>query len=667
MTNVPAEAEPNILPFPSPETPEARVRNVSRSRRGAVLRAIRRWEARRVEDETVAEGIAEAERTGNVRVKLRRPQRLAVGGRPDIPLPYRDEEKFAAGLFLTLRRFAVWIVAAFQFGLGNLRDLLMRRSSMQRRAVRLRRTFERAGATFIKLGQQLSIRMDLVPYVYARELEKLLDSVPPFPAEQAIAEIESSLGRKLSDIFAVFDPEPIGSASVACVYQAVLHDGTRVAVKVRRPRIGEQLSADMRALTWLTRALELVFLPPDFTKNFVFELRTMLLEELDFVQEARLTDLFRKRVRKAKLDWVTAPEVHFKYCSRTVITTSFVSGIWVTDLLHAVEQRDVVALQRLREDGIDPTRVARRYMQINRFGGFENLFFHADLHPANVLVQPNSELVLIDFGACGAFTQRELSSWRRLLDAQANEDVSGMVQAAIALLEPLPPIDVDEFRLRLEQVFWKDLYAIKSKHSPWWEHTSATIWISFAKLSREFRIPMNLNTLRMIRVSMLADTVAARLDHEIDPYAEYRRYERGAGLRTRKRLQKKLRRELGPRIFSRVEQVIETVTGAGYTLQRFVQGRPFLSFSQEVGKAAYGFKLLVDSLGALAFFTGSLVFVASIVEYFRGGGFTPMDLFFVVIKNGWYQFGVLFAGLFLARRLHHRLSRVDVRAERRQI
>src|SRR5438045_9101328 len=120
----------------------------------------------------------------------------------------------------------------------------MGRASIQRRAARLRRVFENIGGSFAKLGQQLSLRADILPYAYCAELAHMLDKVPPFPTAQAIATIERNARRPLHEIFATFDPDPIGSASLACVYQAALRTGGRVAVKVRRPEFGRRLASD---------------------------------------------------------------------------------------------------------------------------------------------------------------------------------------------------------------------------------------------------------------------------------------------------------------------------------------------------------------------------------------------------------------------------------------
>src|SRR5262249_14107770 len=156
-----------------------------------------------------------------------------------------------------------------RFYFGNLFDVLLARASVERRALRLRRAFEGGGAVFAKLAQQISMRADMLPYAYCVELGKMLDQAPPFPTEQAIAILERSLGQTLTEIFEIFDPEPIGSASLACVYQARLKTGTRVAVKVRRPGIGPLIAADLRSLNWVLIAAEtLTIIPPGLARTF---------------------------------------------------------------------------------------------------------------------------------------------------------------------------------------------------------------------------------------------------------------------------------------------------------------------------------------------------------------------------------------------------------------
>jgi ubiquinone biosynthesis protein len=522
--------------------------------------------------------------------RLPRPKGLGIGlGDTTAFPPRRHDINLDAGFWMTLGRLVLWFRGAFHFLFGILWDKLRGRDSEERRAVRLRETIEKMGTTFIKVGQQMSMRLDVLPYHYTRELAKMLDSVPPFPTEQAIAAIEKTSGKKLDEIFLAFDPEPIGSASVACVYQAILRDGERVAVKVRRPGIVELLGADMRALSWMLILAELVILRPGFTDNLLFELTNMLAEEMDFVREARFTDIWRRNLKKPRmrqLAWATSPKVFFKYSGEDVLVTEFVTGVWLAEVLAAVESDDTVMKAKLEKMDIDPKVLARRILMISRYGNFEHIFFHADLHPANVLIRPGNEIVLIDFGSCGSFTKRELIAWRRMFDAQGMDDVGGMAQAALGVLEPLPPIDKDQFAQRLEQMFWNDMYAIKSKHSEWWERISARLWIGFLKLAREFSIPMRLNTLRMIRAIMLADTIAARLDHDIDPYDQYRLYEKGAGRRARHRLRKRLRRIKNVSRYIRFETLLESSLMAVYRIQRALYSVGYIRILPMISKAA---------------------------------------------------------------------------------
>jgi ubiquinone biosynthesis protein len=264
------------------------------------------------------------------------------------------------------------------FYFGNLIDYLLRRGSIERRAARLRQVFEEAGPTFQKLGQQLSMRADLLPYAYCTELAKMLDQAPSFPTDQAIAIIERNLRKPLSDVFEVFDPTPIGSASLACVYQAQLRTGERVAVKVRRPGIGPLIAADLRAMDWLLILAEtLTLIPPGGTRRFREDFQTILFGELNFRTEARYTDLFRRRAAKRKKG-VTAPRVYFEHCTEEVMVSEFVSGVWMWELMAAVDSNDEEFLSKARRIGIEPKSLAHKLVLIMDREVHEELFFHAD-------------------------------------------------------------------------------------------------------------------------------------------------------------------------------------------------------------------------------------------------------------------------------------------------
>lgn len=488
-------------------------------------------------------------------------------------------------VFKAKHRQVVWRLLVFanaiaKWYLGRLKDKLLGNDNDETRAVRLREIIQDMKGTAVKIGQQLAMRVDLMPYAYGVELAKLLDKGNDFEGgtKEAIKRIEKLLGP-IDKIFTSFDPDPIGKASVACVYQARLKNGERVAVKVRRPGIGELFVADCRALTWVLRFIEfLTLLPPGLSHNFLFEFENMLLEELDFVKEARNTELFRRRVLK-KLDHVTAARVYFELSGEDVLTTQYVEGLWLGEMTAGIEQKDPGVLAYMHEHNIDPKVVARRLIRTNQFGIFENLLFHADPHPSNVLVWANSTLVFIDFGSCGAYTTRERNNWRQLAYYQSKEDIGRMVQSALAILEPLPAIDLDEFTKKLETVFWRDLYAFKSKHSEWWERTSARTWMSFLELAHEYQMPMNLNTLRMIRSTLLYETVAARLYPHVDAYREHRKYNKQAGKRARKRVNRTVRKRLFGGLtdmdYLRIEQLMQMGNRFIYLAQRVLDTPPF--------------------------------------------------------------------------------------------
>lgn len=591
--------------------------------------------------------------------RLPRPLRLRVDWRKYSSPPRRQKEVFRASLLHVLLRLFVWGRAALQFLAGTAFDAARRCNTVERRARRLRKILEGAGPTFVKIGQQLSIRVDLLPYEYTHELEKMLDRGPPFRVQKAIEAIEKAAGRPLAEVFQVFDPEPIASASIACVYQALLPNGDRVAIKVRRPNIGRQFAADIRGLSWVLALLEAFWLPPGFTRHFIFELRQMLFEELDFVREARFTDLFRETTRETELDFATSPRVYFELSNHEVLVTEFLTGIFLTELLAAVENKDHGALEGLRDRGIDPELVAKRLIWVNLFGGFEALFFHADLHPGNVLVLPDSKLVLIDFGSCGAFTESERVIWRRVLYAQNRGDVGAMVQATLALLEPLPPIDTHEFASRCETVFWQDLYATRSSHSEWWERTTANVWLGFFRLAREYNIPLRLNTLRMIRGSLLTDTVALRIYPELDHRAEYRRYLQSAGRRARKRLLEKIPKSLfGDAEWIQWEQMFEAGWIALYRAQRFLNSTA-IEYSRLRGKFSSfvdNFFRAISMVGFAA--AGATVFLAAARVVSEDAADISLGRLFLdqVLDSGWFQVFVLIVVLIHIRRWWYRLE-----------
>lgn len=520
-----------------------------------------------------------------------------------------EVENTRAGALRTAWRLMQLVAAIVRFLIASAGDVVLagvltvfRRRNREglrlrlpgRRARRLRQALQGLGGTFIKIGQQLAIRSDLLPQVYCRELEHLLDNADSIPEQYVREVLERQGGRPLEQLFrSPFDFTPVGKASIACVYRAQLASGAVVAVKVRRPGIVALFKADLAALGWVARAAEfLTLLRPGISRTFRSELAAMLYEELDFRIESRYQELFRRYFKRRPELRITAPRLHFELCGHDVLVSEFVSGVWMKELMAGVESGDASYLERLRGFGIDPAAIAKRLIRGSHYGFFECPFFHGDPHPGNILIQPDNQIVMVDFGACGVFAQRERDQLAQLHYFQSREDVGGMVQCVIGLMEPLPPIDVDAFRRALEDAWWKGFYGVKSRHAAWWERTSFRLWSALLRLVREHGIPMPLNVLRMIRATLLYDTVAARIYARIDVFREYRKYHEQYARRVRRRIQRAVVRQLfcGPDLanYVRVERLWHVGQLLLNRVQLFLQS-PTPSFAVLVSK---GFELL---------------------------------------------------------------------------
>ena len=605
-------------------------------------------------------------RNGTILATLPR-RRTLLGAEPvrgDARPPMAKRVSFRPSIRQTAVRLSLWIYGLAHFLAGCAWDVLRRRASRRARAVRLRETFESLGAAFIKVGQQLSIRADMIPHEYCEELAKMLDRVPPFPVEVAIQTIERTTGRKLDAMFSQFDPVPIGSASVACVFQAYLREGgERVAVKVRRPGIGELFAADMRALHWILGTAErLTVLREGMTESLLRELNTMLMGELDFRQEGRLTDIFRRRARKKRVH-VTAPRVHFDYSNEQVLVTEFVSGIWMWELMAAVDRDDQKALAEVRARGIDPTVVAKYLTRAVHWEALEHIFFHADPHPANMVVQPGNTICFIDFGACGRFSSKTRHQWKQLHYNMLHADANKMVQSALGLLEPLPPIDVDKFSREIENLYWDWLYAQHSTDAEWWERSTGNVWVQFVGIARKYGIAVNIESLQFFRATLLYDSVILRLCKDIDMNKEYRRYLDEAGGRARKRVLAAARDRVGgPTTGDYL--VLEEIQLLGNQFLHRVQralDTPLFSFTNMISKAAFGIAHTIAMLGVAVGITLLLLMGWIVVAAATGRPIHVWHFLGDIVMHQAYQVGLVIGALIVVRRVLARMRDVDAK------
>jgi len=312
------------------------------------------------------------------------------------------------------------------------RDAAERKS---KRAALLKDVFETLGGAYIKIGQQLSLRLDLLPAEYCDALRSLLDNIREFPFAEARKEIEKQLGQPIDRVFKKVNQNPIGKASLACVYEAWLCDQcepepVRVAIKVRRPGIVDRFASDLKTLDWALMSLEyLSILRQGFTGTVRAQLQEIFFDEMDFRIEARFQELFRQRYKKHKSFRVSAPRTFHRYSGKSVMVSEFVDAIPLASVVSAMEKNDRDYLAYLESLEIHPKRLAKLLIRYNFHGFFEDSFFHGDPHPANILVLPDDHLVFIDFGACAAFPKRDRNMMWQLHQCHSRQDIRGMVSA----------------------------------------------------------------------------------------------------------------------------------------------------------------------------------------------------------------------------------------------
>lgn len=543
-------------------------------------------------------------------------------------------------------------------------DKLARRDAPARRATCLRIIFESLGPTFIKIGQQLSLRADFLPPEYCQEFARMLDSVPPFATERAEQIIERAVGAPIAEVFAEFDRVPIGSGSLACVYKARLSSGETVAVKVRRPGIVVRLAADLRALGWLLQLAELLSLfKPDYTKTLHAEFARMLFEELNFLREARNTELFRAEAISAKHPYIEAPRVHFTLCAENVLVTDFVTGVFLKDILAALDRGDEVELERIRAQGIDLHEVARRLVLSAYWELFESLLFHADPHPANICVQPGNGLMFLDFGSCGRLTGKHRRMWQRFYWEFTAYNVHDMVQTALAILEPLPPIDVEAFSHEIETIFWDWVYAMESDNSAWWEKASGMLWMKFTAAARRYQVPMSYAIVRVFRATLLYDTIIFRLWERLDMRDEFRRYRQQAGRRAKRRVRRAFWRRVEDGLrykdYIRIEDLVHMGQQAVGRVQQYLD-TPVPDFAREIGKVSYAVNLVLRfaALGLAAYIGAALV--AGWYSIAGGRHVSPSSILLTIAENQWYLVCFAIIALLMIRKAIQKFKEPDL-------
>jgi len=344
-----------------------------------------------------------------------------------------------AQLYVLFDRFMrVLRYVVFRGGEGSAR----KQGRLEKQAVWMRESLIDLGPTFIKIGQALGTRADLLPLEYVKELATLQDQVPAFPTSEAFAIVEAELGRPVYEAYAEIDAEPIAAASLGQVYRARLATGEEVAVKVQRPNLESTISFDIAILFRLVKLTNRFF--PKANENadwegMLREFHTTIFEEMDYVKEGRNADRFRYNFRTWRA--IRVPKIYWSHTNTRVLTLDFIRGTKVVDL------------EGLRANRISPVKVNRMLIRTYLKQLLEDGFFHADPHPGNLLVMDSGHLAFFDFGMVGRIGPQLQTQMIDAFFHVVARDVHGLGQDIINLNFLKPGVDPETVRPVVESLF----------------------------------------------------------------------------------------------------------------------------------------------------------------------------------------------------------------------
>jgi len=366
------------------------------------------------------------------------------------------------------------------------------------RAVRLRRALEALGPIFVKFGQILSTRRDLLPPDIADELAKLQDQVPPFASERVIATLERVYGRPVDQVFREFERAPIASASVAQVHLARLPDGTEVAIKVLRPGIASVIAGDLALLHAGAALIEWLWSdgrrlrPHEVVDEFAKHLEV----ELDLLREASNASQLRRNFEGSPV--LLVPRVYWDYCS---------SEVMVMERMHGTP---VSQVQALRAQGVDLKRLSRAGVEICFTQVFRDGFFHADMHPGNILVTPEGRYVALDFGIMGTLTDLDKNYLAQNFLAFFRRDYRRVAQVHIESGWAPKDTRVDDFEAAIRAVC-EPIFARPLK-----EISFGRVLLRLFQTSRRFNIEVQPQLVLLQKTLLNIEGLGRELDPELD-------------------------------------------------------------------------------------------------------------------------------------------------------
>ena len=372
---------------------------------------------------------------------------------------------------------------------------------------RMRLALEELGPTFVKFGQIASTRTEILPPELIRELQKLQDKVAPAPFSEVRSVFEETCGD-LSCVFREIDENPVGSASIAMVYRAVLASGTPVALKVQRPGIAAIIEKDIVILQWLAARVEALFpaLKVYNPRGMVEDFATQIRKELDFIRDGKNAERLSRNLKG--IAGVRCPKIYWEFTGPRLLVMEFIDG---------VRGDDVEALRRM---GHDPKKIGKAGFTAYMKQIFEDGFFHGDPHPGNLLVTARGDLVFLDFGIVGIIRPEKRWVFTNLLTAIVTNDIDLMLRSFEKLGIGIRPEDMDSLR--------DDLYIALMDYSEFQlgEVNFSQMVNELTAVMRRYSLNVPMNLMLMLKVVMMVADVGVVLDpgfnfnRYVEPYLE---------------------------------------------------------------------------------------------------------------------------------------------------
>jgi ubiquinone biosynthesis protein len=422
-----------------------------------------------------------------------------------------------------LARSLIWRMLAmtgvvYRFGLL---PLLVPRRRRRSGPVRLRLALESLSGAWVKLGQLLSLRFDVLPEAYCVELFGLLNRVPPFPYAEVRRVVAAELGREIGDAFGSFAAQPFASASIGQVHDATLPDGRRVVVKVQRPGIAELMRTDIALMRLLSAPLDRThLLGGTRSRELVDELARWTAEELDYTVEASNAAKMRAAVRDHETEY--EPEIHRDRTTSRVLTTERLDGLLVLDVITDLRHDRDATVRRLRAAGHDVERAASRIVWNFLGQTYGNGIFHGDLHPANLLLLSGDRIGYVDFGIVGEIPEPLRDSLGAYAMNLFGANASAATDELLRWLRPSGRTDVDAARaelVALTQQFLADLDDQQRRRK-----VLARFQVDLLGVSRRHRMAIDPSMALYLKVVLTIDAVTSELAPSLNLQALHERF-----------------------------------------------------------------------------------------------------------------------------------------------